>query len=155
MSAGGTSLETALYLPVKRHLESLGYAVKGEIGGCDLVGLSEGDPQVVVIGELKLTFTFELVLQGVDRAGVGDEVWLAARLSRSGKGRESDPRFRNLCRRLGFGLLGVAVAAKSMSCSARSRRARAAIPSADPGSSKSIGAGKATRWRAAARAGRS
>ncbi len=64
---------------------------------------------MVVVGELKLTFTFELVLQGVDRAGVGDEVWLAARLSRSGKGRESDPRIRNLCRRLGFGLLGVAV----------------------------------------------
>jgi len=105
---GEASLETALYLPVKRHLESLGYAVKGEIGGCDLVGLAEGDPPVVVIGETKLTFSFELVLQGVDRAGVGDEVWLAASLSRSGKGRESDPRFRALCRRLGFGLLGVA-----------------------------------------------
>ena len=106
--AGEATLETALYLPVKRHLESLGYRVKGEIGGCDVVGLSEGDPPVVVIGEMKLTFTFELVLQGVDRAGVGDEVWLAARLSRSGKGRESDARFRNLCRRLGFGLLAVA-----------------------------------------------
>ncbi|MGD0641817.1 MAG: DUF2161 family putative PD-(D/E)XK-type phosphodiesterase [Roseiarcus sp.] len=101
-------METALYLPVKRHLEGLGYRVKGEIGGCDLVGLVEGEPPVVVIGELKLTFTFELVLQGVDRAAVGDEVWLAAQLSRSGKGRESDPRFRNLCRRLGFGLIGVA-----------------------------------------------
>ena len=56
---------------------------------------------------MKLTFTFELVLQGVDRARAGDEVWLAARLSRNGKGRESDARFRNLCRRLGFGLLGV------------------------------------------------
>ncbi len=107
-SAGGAPLETELYLPVKRHLESLGYCVKGEIGGCDLVALSEGEPPVVVIGEMKLTFTFELVLQGVDRAGVGDEVWLAARLSRSGKGRESDARFRNLCRRLGFGLLAVA-----------------------------------------------
>jgi hypothetical protein len=106
--SGDTQLETALYLPVKRHLESLGYAVKGEVGGCDLVGLSEGDCPVVVIGEMKLAFTFELVLQGVDRAGVGDEVWLAARLSPSGKGRESDRRFRNLCRRLGFGLLGVA-----------------------------------------------
>ena len=61
----------------------------------------------MVVGELKLTFTFELVLQGVDRAGISDEVWLAAQLSRSGKGRESDARFRNLCRRLGFGLLGV------------------------------------------------
>jgi hypothetical protein len=48
------------------------------------------------------------VLQGVDRAAACDEVWLAARLSSRGKGRESDARFRNLCRRLGFGLLGVA-----------------------------------------------
>lgn len=62
---------------------------------------------MVVIGELKLTFTFDLVLQGVDRSRVGDEVWLAAQLSRTGKGRESDARFRNLCRRLGFGLLAV------------------------------------------------
>jgi len=102
------TLETALYLPVKRHLESLGYSIKGEIGGCDLVGLSPDEPPVVVIGELKLTFTFELLLQGVDRAGVGDEIWLAARLSPRGKGRESDSRFRKLCRRLGFGLLAVA-----------------------------------------------
>lgn len=97
--------ETALYAPVKAFLEELGYAVKGEVGGCDLVGLREGEPPVVVIGELKLTFTLELVLQGVDRAAACDEVWLAARLAR--RGRESDPRFRALCRRLGFGLLGV------------------------------------------------
>ena len=60
-----------------------------------------------MIGELKLTFNLELVLQGVDRAAASDEVWLAARLSSRGKGRESDARFRNLCRRLGFGMLGV------------------------------------------------
>ena len=65
------------------------------------------DPPVVVIGELKLTFNLELVLQGVDRAAACDEVWLAARLSSRDKGRENDARFRNLCRRLGFGLLGV------------------------------------------------
>jgi hypothetical protein len=65
------------------------------------------DPPLVVIGELKLSFNLELVLQGVDRAAASDEVWLAARLSPRGKGRESDARFRNLCRRLGFGLLGV------------------------------------------------
>ncbi len=100
-------METALYLPVKRFLESLGFAVKGEIGGCDLVGLSAGAPPVVVIGELKLSFTLELVLQGVDRAAMGDEIWLAASLSKRGKGREGDARFRNLCRRLGFGLLAV------------------------------------------------
>jgi hypothetical protein len=100
-------LETALYLPVKRFLEKLGFTVKGEIGGCDLVGLSEGDPPVVVIGELKLAFNLELILQAVDRAPAGDEVWIAAKMSVRGKGRESDARYRNLCRRLGFGMLGV------------------------------------------------
>jgi hypothetical protein len=86
----------------------LGYRVKGEIGGCDLVALRGDDPPIVVIGELKLTFNLELVLQAVDRAAACDEVWLAARVSLRGKGRESDARFRNLCRRLGFGMLGVA-----------------------------------------------
>jgi hypothetical protein len=57
-------------------------------------GRVEGDNlPVVVICELKLTFNLEL--------------WLAARLSSRGRGRESDARFRNLCRMLGFGLLGV------------------------------------------------
>lgn len=100
-------METSLYLPVKRFLEELGYCVKGEVGNCDLVALHGEDPPVVVIGELKLSFNLELVLQGVDRMSAGDEIWLAAQLSARGKGRESDPRYRNLCRRLGFGLLGV------------------------------------------------
>ncbi|TGW05134.1 hypothetical protein EN788_49080, partial [Mesorhizobium sp. M2D.F.Ca.ET.145.01.1.1] len=99
--------ETSLYAPVKRFLENLDFVVKGEIGGCDIVALREGEPQIVVICEMKLQFNLELVLQGVDRAAACDEVWLAARMSARGKGRESDARFRNLCRRLGFGLIGV------------------------------------------------
>jgi hypothetical protein len=100
-------LETTLYLPVKRFLEKLGFTVKGEIGGCDLVALSGDDPPIVVVGELKLSFNLELILQAVDRAAACDEVWLAAKMSARGKGRESDARYRNLCRRLGFGMLGV------------------------------------------------
>ena len=100
-------METALYLPVKRFLETVGYTVKGEIGGCDVVGLSDGDPTVVVICELKLSFNLELILQAVDRAAAADEVWIAARVSAKGRGREADKRFRNLCRRLGIGMLGV------------------------------------------------
>ena len=61
----------------------------------------------MVIGELKLAFNLELILQAVDRAGACDEVWLAAKMSARGKGRESDARYRNLCRRLGFGMLAV------------------------------------------------
>ncbi|EHK55425.1 DUF2161 domain-containing phosphodiesterase [Allomesorhizobium alhagi] len=100
-------LETSLYPPVKQFLERLGYTVKGEIGGCDLLALSEDSPPIVVVCELKLQFNLELILQGVDRMAAADEVWLAARMSARGKGRESDARFRNLCRRLGIGLLGV------------------------------------------------
>lgn len=100
-------METTLYLPIKRFLEAAGYRVKGEIAGCDLVGLSPDEPPVVVICELKLSFNLELILQAVDRAAASDEVWIAARVSVKGKGRESDRRYRDLCRRLGFGMLAV------------------------------------------------
>ena len=100
-------METALYLPVKRFLENLGFTVKGEVGGCDLVALGGDEPPIVVVGELKLSFNLELLLQAVDRAPACDEVWLAARFSERGKGREGDARYRNLCRRLGFGMLAV------------------------------------------------
>jgi hypothetical protein len=51
------SPETTLYAPVKRYLERLGFMVKGEVCGCDLVALRENEPPVVVIGELKLAFS--------------------------------------------------------------------------------------------------
>lgn len=100
-------METALYEPVKRFLEAAGYVVKGEIGGCDLVGIAEGEVPLVVVCELKQSFNLELILQAVDRQTQSDEVWIAARTSLRGKGRESDRRFRDLCRRLGLGMLGV------------------------------------------------
>lgn len=90
-------LESSLYLPVKRFLEKLGFEVKGEICGCDLVALRDGEPTAVVIGELKLSFTLDLVLQAVDRFPVCDEIWLAVRMSRRGRGREGDPRVKGLC----------------------------------------------------------
>jgi hypothetical protein len=102
-----TILETSLYRPVKIFLEGLGFVVKGEVRDCDLVALKGDNLPVVVICELRLTFNLELILQGVDRATASDEVRLAARLSSRGRGRENDARFRNLCRMLGFGLLGV------------------------------------------------
>jgi hypothetical protein len=98
--------ETALYAPVKRFLEAQGFTVKGEVCGCDLVALRGDEPARVVIGELKLAFNLELVLQGVNRTAACDEIWLAVRASWRA-GRESDPRVRKLCRLLGFGLLGV------------------------------------------------
>lgn len=100
-------METTLYTPVKLFLEQAGYIVKGEVGGCDVVGVSEGDPSVLVVCELKMSFNLELILQAVDRAAIADEVWIAARVSAKGRGREADKRYRDLCRRLGIGMLGV------------------------------------------------
>ena len=97
-----TILETSFYRPVKVFLEGLGFVVKGEVRDCDLVALKGDNLPVIVICELKPTFNLELILQGVDQATASDEVWLAARLSSCGEGRESDARFRNLCRMLGF-----------------------------------------------------
>ncbi|UHS63312.1 hypothetical protein HRR99_17105 [Agrobacterium vaccinii] len=100
-------METSLYRPVKAFLEAAGFSVKGEIGGCDLVGISGEEPPVIVVCELKLSFNLELILQAVDRAAVSDEVWIAAKVSAKGRGREADKRYRDLCRRLGIGMLGV------------------------------------------------
>ena len=100
-------METSLYSPVKRFLEGLGFEVKGEICGCDLVALDRGAAAAVVIGELKLSFTLELVLQAVDRSAACDDVWVAVRASTRGRGRESDPRVKKLCRLLGIGLLAM------------------------------------------------
>lgn len=103
--------EAALYLPVKRFLESHGYAVKGEVCGCDLVARRGGEQPVIV--ELKLRFTLALLLQGVDRLAVSDRVYLAVprqATSRARRGRGLSPEappVRRLCRRLGLGLLVV------------------------------------------------
>jgi hypothetical protein len=97
--------ETSLYAVVKAHLERLGYEAKGEVCGCDIVAVRPGEPPFLVITELKLGFTLDLILQGVDRLAAADEVWLAVRATR--RGRDRDGRAHKLCRLLGFGLLAV------------------------------------------------
>jgi hypothetical protein len=77
--------ETSLYASVKRH--------------------RPGEPPFLVITELKLGFTLDLVLQGFDRLAA-DEVWLPVQATR--RGRDRDSRAHKLCRLLGFGLLAVA-----------------------------------------------
>ena len=104
--------ESTLYPPVKRYLEKLGFEVKGEICGCDLVALRGSAPPIVVVGELKLSFNLDLLLQGVDRLAACDEVWLAVGASKRARGREHDRRVRKLCRLLGFGLLSVSRAGR-------------------------------------------
>ena len=97
--------ETSLYGAVKCFLEAQGFQVKGEICGCDIVAVRQGEPPVLIITELKMSLTLELLLQGVERLRAADAVWLAVQASR--RGRDRDRRAHRLCRLLGFGLLAV------------------------------------------------
>ena len=111
--------EADLYEPVKRFLEALGYEVKGEVRGCDVVavrqGGADGEAEPPIVVELKLAFTLGFVLQGVDRLALTDLVYLAlpaAAPVRPGSVRRmpyspAHPSVRRLCRRLGLGLLAV------------------------------------------------
>ena len=105
-SRGHLRLETDLYPSIKRYLEKLGLEVKGEVCGCDIVALSEGSPELVVIGEMKQSFTLELVLQAVDRTSACDEIWpRRPRFQAGERGREETTHAcKKLCRFLGFGL---------------------------------------------------
>ncbi|MBT4488395.1 MAG: hypothetical protein HOK30_17720 [Rhodospirillaceae bacterium] len=101
--------ETDLYAPVKAMLEAKGYTVKAEVNGCDVVAAKDGAPTVIV--ELKLAFTLDLVLQGIQRQSVTDDVYLAvlapntATKRKNWRGRQRG--YRKLCRMLGLGLMVV------------------------------------------------
>ena len=92
------SLESDLYAPVKALLEGQGYSVKGEIRGCDVVGVRGKEPPVIV--ELKRVFGLGLVLQGVNRLALSDTVYLAV-----GAWPKNMRDVKKLCRRLGLGLM--------------------------------------------------
>ncbi len=85
---------------MKAFLEAQGYSVKGEVRGCDVVGVRGTEPPVVV--ELKRGFSLALVLQGIDRLALTDRVYLAV-----GERPRRLREVRRLCQRLGCGLLVV------------------------------------------------
>ncbi len=105
----GFEREEDLYAPVKAFLEGQGYEVKAEVNGCDLVARRGDEPPVIV--ELKSGFTLPLVLQGIDRLALSDDVYLAVGVSaKPAPGslwRRERRSIRKLCRRLGLGLLAV------------------------------------------------
>ena len=83
-----TILETSLYRPVKVFLEGLGFVVKGEVGGWDLVALKGDDLPVVVICELKLTFNLSSSCKGSTGRPLATKFgWLLAS-RRAGRGGE-------------------------------------------------------------------
>lgn len=99
--------ETDLYTPLKGFLEGQGYAVKGEIGRCDVVAV-RGDEDPVIV-ELKVRFSLDLVFQAVERLSVTDKVYVAIEHGRKTLWTERSKHILRLCRTLGIGLLTVHV----------------------------------------------
>jgi hypothetical protein len=91
--------ETDLYPSIKSFLERQGYEVKAEVKSCDVVARKPGAPLLVV--ELKLGFTLQLIYQAVDRLAITDHVYVAIAKPKRGLPREAV----KLCRRLGLGLI--------------------------------------------------
>ncbi len=103
--------ETDLYPPIKRFLQAQGYEVKGEVADCDVVACRDGEDPVVV--ELKTAFSLPLIFQGIRRQAMTDVVYLAVAQPRADAGlrawRRQSRDIVKLCRRLGLGLITVAL----------------------------------------------
>jgi hypothetical protein len=100
--------ETELYGPVKAFFEAQGYEVKSEIMHCDMVAIKPGEQSTVIV-EMKKTFNLALLLQGIERLRLTDQVVLAVERNRKKSGAHNQ-RFGDLtelCRMLGIGLLTV------------------------------------------------
>lgn len=97
--------EQDLYPPIKALLERQGYTVKGEVGAADVVAVKDGADPVVV--ELKLRFSLALFHQAVARQAVTDHVYIAVCKPSGRAARRALRDNRNLCRRLGVGLMTV------------------------------------------------
>lgn len=66
--------EVDLYKPIQKHFANQGFDVYGEVHDCDLVAEKEGE---LIIVELKLNLTVELLIQATKRQRLTDLVYIA------------------------------------------------------------------------------
>ncbi len=96
--------ETQLYAPVRDMLVAQGYEVQAEVDHCDITATQEDELLVI---ELKLRFSVDLLAQACERLRITDSVYVAIpKPVGSVRGRRWR-RNRRLLRRLGLGLLVV------------------------------------------------
>jgi len=100
--------ESDLYAPVKAYLESLGFAVRGEVCKCDMAAVRD---DLLVAVELKLSFGLPVLYQAIDRLAAADLAYVAVAVPDGRKARANwdaqVPAATRLCRMLGIGLIAV------------------------------------------------
>ena len=92
--------ETELFEPVKELFIEEGYQVHAEVRGCDLC--AHKDDELIII-ELKLRFSTQLLLQAVNRLALSSYVFVA--IPRTS--RQQPQSYLPLMRRLNIGLIEV------------------------------------------------
>lgn len=101
------SKESDLYIPLKSFFEEKGFVVRSEVNRCDLVARNEEGQFIIV--EMKKSLNLTVLIQGVKRLSLTDQVYLAV---------EYTPRTRkrhaytwkdatDVCKRIGIGLITV------------------------------------------------
>lgn len=145
--------ESDLYAPVRDYLEGLGYEVRGEVRGCDIAAVRDGE---LIVVELKTGFTLELIYQALDRQRIADGVYVAVPLPKRGYMAPQIKDMQSLCRRLELGLIfvgftsrglpqvDVAVHPKEASQPRRNKKRRLAVLREHEGRSNSANPGGVT-----------
>lgn len=106
--------ETDLYAPVKEFLLREDYCVRSEVSGCDIYAVK--DDQIVIV-ELKLTLSIQLIGQAVERQKIADLVYIAVPKPKKYSIRDAKwKRVINVLHRLELGLIFVTLPSKNNSC---------------------------------------
>lgn len=102
-------LETDLYPPIRTLFVNKGFDVRGEVKDCDITAVKED--QLVVI-ELKLSLTVDLLIQAAKRQRLTDQVYIAIPRPKNLRSK----RWADVChllRRLELGLIIVSFSGKN------------------------------------------
>jgi hypothetical protein len=96
--------ESSLYPLVRDFLEKQGFVVHAEAKNCDVVGVKDGD---LVVVELKVALSLELLAQGLERMKVSETVYVAVPAPKAAAQVARFKSFFPILRKLELGLLSV------------------------------------------------
>ncbi len=99
--------EVDLYKPIQKYFSLEGYEVYGEVKDCDMVAVRENE---LVIIELKLTLSVDLLIQAANRQRITDQVYIAIPKPKSRMNSKQWADKYHLIKRLELGLIVVSFA---------------------------------------------
>jgi hypothetical protein len=96
--------ETDLYEPIRKYFTKNGYEVHGEVHHCDMTAVKDGE---LIVIELKLNLTVDLLVQATKRQRLTDQVYIAIPKPKSRFASKKWQDISHLVRRLELGLIFV------------------------------------------------